>query len=103
MSAGRVAGGDEDDRHAVPALGEAAGELESVDVREHDVEQDQGRIPRHRGGEGVVSGAGRRHVESFVPERRGEQVGDGGFVVDHEDPCRCRGRPHRCASCHEFV
>ena len=67
---------------------ELAEQLETVEVGDHDVQDEE------LGSEGVgdrerlVAGAGGAHVESDEPQAGAHHVGDVGLVVDDQDPGR---------------
>ena len=85
---GLVLGREEKHRHPPRAAGQAAVDLEAVQVGQHDVEHDQvgveGRGPLDRR-PAIVR---RLHLEALVAQHRRDELGDRVLVVDHEDSGR---------------
>ena len=80
-----VAGGQEEDGRVDALLADAACDGESVDVRQHDVEDDQ---IRSRALDDFDRLRARRRRLDFVTcemQRGDKQFADGGFVVDDDD------------------
>ncbi len=84
---GRVAGGEEHDRHVVAVGAQPLHHREPVAVGEHDVEDHEVGAEHRRRLQRVGAGARDLDVEAFVPQRGGDQVGDVRLVVDDEDSC----------------
>src|SRR2546421_10331471 len=85
---GRVAGREKDDRHLPTRRGEAAEDLEAIDVRQHDVEDHQSGLEGLDLGQRVTAAERGLHAEALVAERHGDQLGDVQLIVDHQDPLR---------------
>ena len=81
------AAGDHDhgDVLGVRVLLEAAADLPAVELRDHDVEQDQVGVDLARLLEGVGAGGGDDDVVTLLGEVVADQVGDVALVFDDED------------------
>src|SRR3954468_3009213 len=91
---GRVAGGEEDDRHPRALRAEALGDVEALHVRQHDVEHDEVRAERGDLRERVGAGAGGLDAEALEPQGHRDDVDDVGLVVDDEDAVGLGGLAH---------
>ena len=79
-----VAGSEHDDRHL--ALGpEPLADLETVELRQHQVEDDEINVLRREPFECLLAVSGLKHTESVALERVGEELLNGVLVVDEED------------------
>jgi hypothetical protein len=78
-----VAGRQHQDRH-VGGLADPPAHLDAVDVREHQVEDDQGRLLRGRLRERLGAGRGRPDGVAGVLQVERDERGDRGFVLDHQ-------------------
>ena len=76
-----AAGGEDDDRHP-RALAELPADVEAVDVRQAQVEQDE---VRGRSLEGAFARSGARDVVALPPQPGHERVGNGVLVFDDQD------------------
>ena len=76
-----AAGGDDDDRHA-RALAQPPADLEAVDVRQAEVEQDEVGLG---GVQGLLPGRCPLDLEAFSAQPLGERLGDRVFVFDDQD------------------
>ncbi|GIU90393.1 MAG: hypothetical protein KatS3mg010_1492 [Acidimicrobiia bacterium] len=79
-----VARGQEDDGKRVRRLQPAA-DLESVEVRQADVEHHEPRRVVAYEPQRVLARAGLHHAEPVAPQVQLDEVGDVRFVVDDED------------------
>ena len=80
----RVAGGEEEDR-LVPLGGpQARGDLEAVDVGEHDVEDDEVGLHAVHGVDGALPVARDLDLETREAQGGREQLADVGLVLDDE-------------------
>ena len=84
---GRVARGEEHDRHVVPVGPQPLHDREAVAVGEHDVEHHEIGPERGRGLQCVGAGARDLDGESLVAQGGRDEVGDVRLVVDDEDSC----------------
>ncbi len=82
---GRVARGEEDDRHSGALGAEPPRDLEALHVRQHHVEQQQVRLEGAHRGQRVATRSGRLHPEPLEAQRHGDHVDDVRLVVDDED------------------
>ena len=62
--------------------------FKAVDVREHDVQDHEVWRSRSRRVQGGKPRGRHGHLIAHVAQRGGEELGDGGLVVHHEDPWR---------------
>ena len=77
-------GGEHDDRHDA-LRADAAADLHAVDVRQHDVEDDEVEVLAREGLEGLVAVARRDDLVALLLEREPQQLVDGLLVVDEQD------------------
>ena len=86
-----VAGGEEEDRDTDAVGPQPPGDLEAVEVGQHDVEDDEvGRVLLG-GGQGQAAVDRLVDAESLVAERGGHGVDDRGLVVDDQDALAAGG------------
>ena len=88
LSSVRVAGGEEHDGHPHAVAAQPAGDLEAVEVGEHDVEHDELGPEGGGGRDRRPPGGGHGDVEARVAQGGAHQVGDGVLVVDDQHPGR---------------
>ncbi len=81
---GRVARRQEEDRHAGPRSGEAARDLEAVDVGQHHVEHDDRGLASGDRGDRVGAVCRRLDLEALEAERHRDHVDDVRLIVDNE-------------------
>jgi hypothetical protein len=81
---GRVARGEEEDGEMGARVAQAPGDLEPVDARHHDVQDDEVGRELLDCVEGVAPVAGDAHIELLVAQRHRDEVGDAGLVVDDQ-------------------
>ena len=81
----RVTGGEEEHRDPEPVVAQAPGDLEAVEVGEHDVEHDQVGRPFLGRLEGAAAVGGLLDVEPLIAQRGRDRVDDRRFVVDDQD------------------
>jgi len=93
---GAVARGEEQHRRVVSLAPQPPAHLETVDVGQHDVEQQEVRRVRAHGREGAAPVTGHLDGEAEVAQRGAQEEPDVLLVVDDEDPGRRRvgGRGH---------
>ena len=89
-------GGEHDDRQLELPLADLPADFVAVELRQHDVEQQQvGRFAERRGESGVAV-RGRADVVALRAKIVGQPAEQGGVVFDDEDGCAVSlGRRHR--------
>jgi hypothetical protein len=80
----RVARSEHEDRHVVAVLAQAAGDVDAVQPRQPEVEDDQVRQERMRLVERLDAVAGELDVVPVQPQRALQDVGDFLVVLDDE-------------------
>ena len=75
---------EEQDGNVLVLCTDALHDFESVEVGKHDVENDDVWVEVVSGGDGSLAGCRGAHLELFVTESEGDEIGDGGFIVDDE-------------------
>jgi len=93
---GAVSRGEEQHRRVVALAPQPPAHLETVDVGQHDVEQQEVRRVRAHGRQGAAPVTGHLDGEAEVAQRGAQEEPDVLLVVDDEDPGRRRvgGRGH---------
>ncbi len=81
-----VARRQEEDRHPQPVRTQPPGDLESVEVGQHDVEDHEVRRILLGLRQGLAPGHRFVDREALVAQRRRHRIDDRGFVVDHQHP-----------------
>ncbi len=91
----RVARGEHEDRRAVAARAQAAADLEAVEVRHQDVEDDRVELAVREPLQRVEPVGGRRDAVPVELERGLDRLADVGVVVDDEEPAGLHRRSVR--------
>ena len=86
----RVARGEHQDRRAVARLAHAPADLEAVDVRHRDVEDDGVELLGGEAVERLAAVLGERHVVALEGQRPLHRRAQRRLVVDHQDSHRRR-------------
>ncbi len=86
----RVAGREEQYGRPDPVGAQPPGDLEPVEVRKHDVEDDQVGRPFLCGAQGGPARHGLLDLEALVAQRGGDGVNDRRLVVDDQNPAPLR-------------
>src|SRR5207237_8039770 len=79
---------ENDDRHSEARLADVAADVETGDVGEHDVEQDQVRLAELDPAERLGAGLRLDHLVALFLEGEMDRLADHGLVVDDQDLLR---------------